>query len=188
VLAWVHLTNARIALSERHLSEAKTKAQAALDLAGAQIKELEVQAKYVIGLANAFSGANQLARKLCEEAVTKAKEVNSPRLMSSALLAFAEILILANDGPAAKTSALQAQATFERAGELDSEWRAWLLAARASELAGDKSAMKEYAARADSRCEGLQQKWGKDAYDGYLQRPDIRSYRNDLAQILTRSK
>ena len=117
-----------------------------------------------------------------------AREINSPRLISSALLALAEIQVLGNDSQGALTNAQQAQQIFERAGEQDSEWRSWLISARANEVVGNKSAAKESATRADSLCAGLEQKWGKDAYGGYLQRPDIQNYRRDLSQLLARSK
>jgi eukaryotic-like serine/threonine-protein kinase len=188
VLAWVHLANSQMALSERRFAEAKARGQQALDQAGTQYPDVALQAKYCIGLAHAFSGAPQPARKLCEEAVASAKQLNSPRALSSALLALAEVSLLGNDAPAALSTALQAQAMFARSGEQDSEWRAWLMAARASQLAGDKSATQDYASRADGLCAGLQQKWGMEAYDGYLRRPDIQNYRKQLAVILTRSK
>jgi hypothetical protein len=188
VLAFVHLTESQMALSGRRFPEARAKAQQAMDLAGTEVRDLAAQAKYTIGLAQALSGGAQPARKLCEEAVALSREENSPRLVSSALLALAEVLLLGNDGAGALATALEAQAIFARSGQQDSEWRALLIAARASELAGNKSAMKDYASRADSLCAGLQQKWGAEAYDGYLRRPDIQAYRKDLAQILSRSK
>lgn len=117
-----------------------------------------------------------------------AKEVKSPRLLSSALLALAEVLLLGNDAPRALATALEAQAMFAHAGQQDSEWRVLLIAARASQLAGNKSAMQDYASRADGLCAGLQQKWGAEAYDGYLRRSDIETYRRQIDQILSRSK
>lgn len=188
VLAWVQLANSQMALSERRFAEAKTKGQQSLQLAGTQYPDVVLQAKFTIGLAQALSGAPQPARRLCEEAVATAKDLNTPRLISSSLLALAEVLLLGNDAPGALATALQAQPMFARAGQQDSEWRALLIAARASQLEGNKSTTQEYASRADSRCAGLQQKWGADAYDGYLRRPDIQAYRKQIAQILTRSK
>lgn len=188
VPAWVHLVNSQMALSERQFAEAKAKGQQSLNLAGTQYPDVVVQAKIAIGLAQALSGAPQPARRLCEEAVATAKTLNNPRLISSSLLALAEALLLGNDAPRALEAALQAQAMFAQAGQQDSEWRAWLIAARASQLEGNQSTMQEYASRADSQCAALQQKWGAEAYDGYLRRPDIQAYRKQIAQILTRSK
>lgn len=184
VLAWVHLTNAKIALSERRYDDAKKKSQLALDVSAAQFPDVTLQAKYCMGRAEAFLGQPQLGRKLGDEAVALAKKANSPQLISSALLALAEIMLTGNDAKGALENSLAAKDIFVRFGQQDSEWRALLFAARASELAGDKSAALEYGKQADSLCAGLEQKWGAEAYAGYLRRPDIQTYRNQLAQIL----
>jgi len=188
LLAWVHLTNARMAMSERRYDEAKKKSQLALEVSGSQIPDVTLQAKYDLGRAESFSGAAQVGRKLCEEAVTLARKSNSPQLISSALLALAEVMLIGNDAKGALENSLEAKNIFARFGQQDSEWRALLIAARADELAGDKSAARDYASQADSRCAGLEQKWGKEAYAGYLRRPDIQNYRNQIAQILKLSK
>lgn len=183
-LAWVHETRAEMALSERNYSEAKKDAQLALDVSASQFPAATLQAKYCMGRAEAFSGAPQVGRKSCEEAVLMAKKINSPQLISGALLALAEVLLIANDSKGALESALEAQKILARSGQNDSEWRALLIAARATDLAGNKSAARDYASQADSLCAGLEQKWGKEAYEGYLRRPDIQNYRNQVAQIL----
>jgi tetratricopeptide (TPR) repeat protein len=187
-LAWVHLTRAQMALSERNYPEAKKSAQLALDVSASQFPDVTLQAKYCIGRAEAFSGPPQVGRKLCEEAVAMAKKVNDPRLISAALLALAEVLLIANDSKGALESALEAQKILARSGQHDSEWRALLIAARASDLMGNRSAARDYASQADSLCAGLEQKWGKEAYESYLRRPDIQNYRNQGAQILRVSK
>ena len=188
LLAWVHLTNARMALSERRYDEAKKKSQLALEVSGSQIPDVTLQAKYCLGRAEAFSGAPQVGRKLCEEAVTLARKSNSPQLISSALLALAEVMLIGNDAKGALENSLEAKNIFARFGQQDSEWRALLIAARADQLAGDKSAAKENGLQADTLCAGLEQKWGKEAFAAYLRRPDIQNYRNQTAQILKLSK
>ena len=117
-----------------------------------------------------------------------AKEVKSPRLLSSALLALAEVLLLANDAQVALTTALQAQAMFASAGQQDSEWRALLIAALASQAAGNSSATQDYASRASSQRAGLQNRWGAESYDSYSRRPDIQMYLKQLAQLPVRSR
>ena len=184
VLAWVHLTNAQIALSEGRNDEAKKKSQLALEVSASQFPDVTLQAKYSMGRAEALSGAPQVGRKLCEEAVAMAKKTNTPQLISSALLALAEVMLIGKEAKSALENSLEAQKSFARSGQQDSEWRALLIAARASQLAGDKVAARDYASKADSQCAGLEQKWGKDAYASYLRRPDIQTYRNQIAQIL----
>src|SRR5258708_21306348 len=113
-----------------------------------------------MGRAEAFSGAAQAGRKSCEEAVAMAKKVNSPQLISSALVALAEVLLIANDSKGALENALEAQKMLARSGQQDSEWRALLIAARASDLMGNKSTAHENATQADILCAGLARKWG----------------------------
>ena len=188
VLAWVHLTNSLMALSERRFADADARGRQALELAGTQYKDVALQAKYSMALAQASSGAPQPAKRLCEEAIAIAQEMNRPRLVSSARLAMAEVLLLGNDAEGAKTNALQAQAMFAQSAQHDSEWRAWVIAARASGLTSDRSMAMDYASRADALCSGLKQTWGVEAYESYLRRPDIRTYRKQISQILAHSK
>src|SRR5205814_10183104 len=91
-------------------------------------------------------------------------------LVTAAQLALAEMMLLNKDTAALQT-ALEAQKMFGQAGQKDSEWRALLIAGRASDQAGDKSATQSYVTRANQACNELQQKWGADAYGSYLRRP-----------------
>jgi eukaryotic-like serine/threonine-protein kinase len=188
VIAWVHLIRARLALSERNYAEAKKGAQLALETSDSKYPDVSLQAQYTLGLAQALSGAPQAGQKLCEQALESANKLKSRPLITSAQLALAEIFLLEKNADAALKTALEAHAIFAQSGQKDSEWRALLIAARASELAGNKSAAQDYAARADKACNELPQKWGAENYESYLRRPDIQSYRNQLAQLLTSSK
>jgi len=182
VLAWVHLIRGQIALSQTQYSEAKKEAQAALDLSE-KFPDVALQAKATIGLATALSGSAAEGRKLCEEAVTIAQGLKSRSLITSAQLALAQAMLLNKDAPAAIQTATEAQKIFGQSGQKDSEWRALLIAARASDAAGDKSAARDYAARADAACNALSQMWGADSYASYLRRPDIQMYRKQLTQL-----
>ncbi|HJQ71501.1 MAG TPA: tetratricopeptide repeat protein [Blastocatellia bacterium] len=186
--AWVHLIYAQIALSERKFAEARKKGQQALELSATQFKDVAIQAKYCVGLAEALSGAARPAIQACQEAVAVAREIKSPRLVSSALLALAEVMLEANDAAGALRAALEAQEMFARAGRQDSEWRALLVAARASQAAGNAPQASDYAARADGLLSTLQQSWDAEAFGGYARRPDIESYRNQLGQLLRPNK
>ncbi len=182
VQAWVHLIRGRMALSQSQYGEAKKEGQLALDLSE-KFPDVALQAKYTMGLAAALSGSAPQGRTSCEEALAMAQKAKSRALINNAELVLAEVLLLGKDGGAALQNALAAQKVFAQSGQKDSEWRALLIAARASELAGDKSAAQDYAARADAACATLQQTWGDDAYRGYLRRPDIQTYRQQLAQL-----
>ena len=135
-----------------------------------------------MGLAQALSGSAQEGRKLCDEALAAAQTLKSRPLITAAQLALAEVMLL-NKETAALQTALDAQKIFGQSGQKDSEWRALLIAGRASDQAGDKSATQNYVTRANQACNELQQKWGADAYESYLRRPDIHMYRRQLAQL-----
>jgi len=182
VLVWVPLIRARMALSQNQYAEAKKQAQLALDLSE-KIPDTTVHAKQTMCLAEAFSGSASQGKKLCEEALAAAQALKSRSLISSAQLALAEAMLL-NKEAAALQTALEAQKMFAQSGQKDSEWRALLIAARASDLAGNKSAASDYATRADGACNALSQVWGAEAYQSYLRRPDIQSYRKQVAQLL----
>jgi len=188
LLALVHLGQSQMALSEGRFPDAKREGQKAMQLAAKQYKDIDINAKFSIGLAEALSGAPQPAKLLCQEAAAMARESGLPRIISSAQLALAEVLVLAKDAEGALRAALDAQRLCARFGQQDSEWRALLFAARASQLAGDLPAAQTYASRAQTLSDGLRERWGADAYEGYLRRPDIQNYRNQIDQILSRSK
>ncbi len=182
VLAWVYLLRAQMALSQGQYPEARKEAQSAQDLSE-NFPDLMLQAKYTMGLAAARSGSAPEGRKLCEAALAIAQGLKSKPLITNAQLALAEASLLDKDTAAAIQTATEAQKIFGQSGQKDSEWRALLIAARASDIAGDKSAAVDYASRADAACNALQQMWGADSYETYLRRPDIQMYRKQLAQI-----
>ncbi|PYS75152.1 MAG: hypothetical protein DMF73_01605 [Acidobacteria bacterium] len=187
VLAWVHVIRARMEVSQGQYADAKKEAQLALD-ASDKFPDVALQAKYSMGLAQAYSGSAKEGRKLCDEALAMAQTLKSRPLVTSAQLALAEVMLLNKDPAAALQTALEAEKIFGQSGQKDSEWRALLIAARASDMASDKSAAHDYAARADKACNELQEKWGAEAFQSYLRRPDIQMYRKQLAQFLTSEK
>ncbi|MEP7270385.1 MAG: tetratricopeptide repeat protein [Acidobacteriota bacterium] len=187
-LAWVEVTRSQIALSEGRLGEAKAKAQISLELAGTQYADIALQAKQTIGLAQAFSGSAQQARKSCEEAVATARQLKSPRTISTALLVLAEVLLRARDVEGALKNAIEAQRMFAPAGQLDSEWRSLLIAALAGDQMTDKATALQYATKAKAQREALATRWGAEADNGYSSRPDIKTYLKQLDQLLARSK
>ncbi len=62
----------------------------------------------------------------------------------------------------------------------ESEWRAWLLASVASQRLNDNDKAREQLAQAKAVLLQLQQKWGAEAFQKYLTRPDIQVYYNQL--------
>lgn len=173
VLAEISLHYAEIALSERNFTDAAKESQLALGLAENQSAEISVQAKAVLGLALASSNDPSGGRKTCEEAVKMAEGAGDEALLSRAKLALAEVLLESKDVQGALTNALEAQARFKSGGQLESEWRAWVVAARASRLKGDVQAASSELARASEALAQLRQRWGEEAFDSYSKREDI---------------
>jgi hypothetical protein len=86
------------------------------------------------------------------------------------------------DAQGALTNALSAQESFHRGGQLESEWRAWAIASRASHLKGDKRAAADQLAQAKDIFSQLRQKWGEEVFTSYLSRPDIQFSHKPLGE------
>ena len=183
LLPVIHLSYARMALSERNFREARISGKRALDSAGSQ-QDIAIEAKYIRGLADLLSGAKPEGRRQCEEAMAAAAQASNPHLRSGAQLALAQALLETGDAGRALEMALEAQTSFARTGQQDSEWRALLIAASASRSTGNQAKAKEYATRAAAVLLAIQQGWGDAAYDKYLQRPDIQYLRKQLDESL----
>jgi tetratricopeptide (TPR) repeat protein/tRNA A-37 threonylcarbamoyl transferase component Bud32 len=182
LLALIFQSDAGLLLSQRLFPAAREKSQQALNLAGAQFKETAIEAKRISGLAAAFSGAVREGKQSCEEALALAGSANNPWLLSKTQLSLSEVRLAGGDAEGALALALQSQESFARAGQQASEWRAWLVAARASRVRHDEMKAREYAARSADMLASLEKRWGNDAFNGYLSRPDVQYFRKQLAE------
>ena len=183
-LAYVDLVGAQMALSLGNRAEAKARAAGALELAERDYKDTALQARQTLALAEAMSGAPKKAVALAEAAVSAARELKLPRLLSTALLTSAEVRIAAGDGRGALADAEAARKLFTPAAQLESEWRGWLASARSMRLVGDSSIAYDYAVRAETSRAALQTRWGDDNYRGYMRRPDVQGRLKQLEQLL----
>ncbi|HEY2975354.1 MAG TPA: tetratricopeptide repeat protein [Pyrinomonadaceae bacterium] len=179
-----HLAMARLALSERNFPEAAAKAQQAITLAGTQQNDLAIPATFTLGLARAFAGAASAGQLKCRQAVEMARQSGDPGLLSEALLSLAEAMIENGNSVGALENALESETLFARSGKADREWLALLIAARASRSAGDSQKASEYSSDAKALLAALQQKWGNDNYNSYLNRPDVKFSRKQLSEFI----
>lgn len=180
LLPVLHVIDAEIFLSQRRLGEARTKGDEALQLAGKDYTDAAIEANAIIGLSKALSGGGKDAQATCEEAVKLATGLGDVHLLSYALLAQAETALKTNSAELARTLALQAQGRFASGGQLESEWRAWLIAAQASQLLGEKNKADDQFTLARNARSRLEQQWGTEAFNTYLSRPDIQAYDKEL--------
>jgi tetratricopeptide (TPR) repeat protein len=182
MVAWFRLAGARIALSERNWPEAEAKAQQAM-VGANEFKDVAIEAAHIRGLARVFSGRIREGKIDCEQALKTAGETVEPALRANALLALSQAYLQSGDNAGALKAALESQEMFSHLGALDHEWLALLIAARACQSAGhSQTAMSiEYARRAEHLLEALQQRWGAENYNSYLNRPDIQFYRKWLS-------
>lgn len=184
VLAEVPLHYAEIELSEGHYKEARARSQQALELAGTQYDSVAVQAKYTLGVAEALSGTTREGKQTCEEALAMATQAGDAALLSRALLSLAEASFASNDADGAITNALRAEERFTRAGQLESAWRAWLTAARASRRKKDEPAALDQLNHAREIFSKLRQRWGEEVFGKYLARPDIQVSHKELGEVV----
>ncbi|HEY6659630.1 MAG TPA: tetratricopeptide repeat protein [Pyrinomonadaceae bacterium] len=171
----LHLINAEMSLSKNELAQATAAANAAIKTGGVK-SDVAIQAQYVLALIKAASGAGKEAQKLCEEAIKVASNAGDFGLHSRALLAGAETALKGNDPKTALTLATQAQERFARGEQLESQWRAWHIASRASQQLGDPTKAEEQMRNAQNVRSKLEQQWGADAFKQYASRPDIQVF------------
>lgn len=184
LLAHIHLTSSLLELSDGHLAESRVKSRKALEIAGNNYVDVAIQAKQTLAEIQARSGAGRAARILSTDAINMANGTADPQLIYGALLASAEAMLANNEAQAALEVALRVQQSFARYRKQDSEWRAWLIAAQASQRLGKNSVAREYALNANARLTDLEQRWGSEAYSSYVARPDRAQLRNELYSLL----
>jgi tetratricopeptide (TPR) repeat protein len=176
---------AEMALSQRQFAEARTRATQALALAGTEFEDSATEAMRVQGLAQALGGAARQGQERCAEAVERATRSGDPWLLSETQLALAEAMLENRDAQGALPLAQQALESFQHSDQIDSEWRAMLVLARAARLAGDGEEAQRQSMNSFEVLASLQQKWGAESYRSYLTRADVQYYVKQLKELST---
>jgi tetratricopeptide (TPR) repeat protein len=179
----LRLAEAQIALGSRNFAEARAKSEQAVALVSAQDKKTLANAKLLEGLAQVYSGAGAAGAQTCRAALDAAKEIGDSTLFSAAQLAYAEALLASGDAQGAQTNAIEAQESFARSGQRESEWRAWLVAARAAARAGKQEAARDYASRSAVALDELKRAWGDEVFNTYQTRPDVQLWHKQLNDL-----
>jgi len=169
-------------LSQRQFAVAVASSRRLLSQAGVG-SETAAEAGSVLGLALASTGAGREGVASTTKAMALAAKSGKPALVADTALAQAEALLAAGDARQALDTALEAQPGLARTGRQETEWRCWLLAARAAATLGAAAKSREYAQQASNLLATLEQKWHSDSYSTYLARPDIQYARSQLARL-----
>jgi hypothetical protein len=177
-----NLALGRTALSQRQFSEAIMRGEKATQLAG-PLKRYSAASNFISGLAQVLSGSAAGQAK-CELGVSEARASGDPWLLAEALLMFAEARLQAGDSAAAQSAATEAEGIAKRLESADTQVMACLLLARASRASNDSQKARDYATQANTLLSTLEQAWGHDDYNSYLNRPDIQFSRTQVNQIL----
>lgn len=182
--AWIHFYTARMLISERKFSEAAIECQQALKL-GSEFKDIVIQAKSSLGLAQVFLRQKALGVQNCEEAEKLALANNNPRILASARLALAEALLQLGNPARVLEKAEQAKQDIDLLKEQDSAWRVRAIQAQALQVKGEMQIARANASEAMQLLTKLQQLWGKEALARFFDRPDVLHFQKQLEQILS---
>jgi len=180
--ARANLVRSQVALTEGNIAEARSAAEQSLKLSGTKVNHTAVEAKCHLGLVQARSGAASAGSASSAQAVEWAKQLNDEHLLSLTMLAHAETLLENGQAKEALAEALQAQTRFKQAGQQESEWQAWFIAGRASLKLSDHADARERFDRSLATLSSLEQTWGSEAFNTYINRPDVRTWRKELEQ------
>jgi tetratricopeptide (TPR) repeat protein len=175
LLPELQLIRAELSFSEGNLGEATAAASEAVKTAPAS-SDVLIESKSFFALLKGASGAKQAAKQLCDEAMAVSSNSGNSGLYSVALLRCSEAALKTNDPQTAQALATQAQERLARGEQRESEWRAWAIAARATEQLADKTKAEEMSRNAVFVRSKLEQLWGPDTFKQYTARPDIQVY------------
>jgi serine/threonine protein kinase/tetratricopeptide (TPR) repeat protein len=180
----LNIFSAEMELSRRNFALAREHILRAPGAGQSEDKEAVIESRRLLGLIAALAGENRdEGVRLCKESLDLAVATNHPRLISRSQFSLAEAMLAGGNPELALETALQAHATFSRSKQLDSEWRALLLLARASEQVGDSAKKLEYLSKAKDVLSNLEQSWGGEIYKSYSTRPDIAASIKLLAKL-----
>jgi tetratricopeptide (TPR) repeat protein len=177
--AWAYLIRAQMALSGRDFAQAKAKGREALAVMTGNNRSTNTEAsiKSTLCLTEVLSGS-LAGLKLCQEAVALVSSADHADAETN--LALAEALLENHKSKEALEAALIAQKEFANRHRDESEWQAWLIAARASQQLHDGPSSQQQCSRARALLDGLQSKWRGEGFDSYTARADVRLRREQM--------
>ncbi|HEY8563447.1 MAG TPA: protein kinase [Pyrinomonadaceae bacterium] len=169
-----HLINAQIALSRQNFTEAVKEAQQVKVSKSAS--DAFVADKVICLAQTGFNSKGLEGVQSCHKALQYAESTKNSRTINIAKLALAEAYLNTGSFQESLDLALQTKDYFVNANQFASGWRAWLIAALASQKKGDQQNAKDYSAKALETLFKLRENWGAEHFNVYLAKPDVQSY------------
>ena len=163
LLTRVAAARANMALYEGHASEAVRLAQQTLSAAAAQGPVMKADLEATLGLALVASRNKREGLHICEHSMEELSTLEAPRALFEVRVAVFEARMA--NGDAEGTLKLFGAIEPELERHPETRWRVLEIASRAD---------PRYAAGARKAIEQLKGLWGNEAYQTYIQRPDIR--------------
>jgi len=177
---FIHLQQAEMALSEGRFDIARIEAERSLKLADTGETEIVLLARLALSGAFVAKNRGREGQAVAKEALKLASDAKMPYYFWRARLS---VTAAEDNASRMLEGAQQAQAEFARTGQQESEWRAWLLIARAARRTGDAAQSRNAAARAATLLKQLEQQWGAQIFSKYLARPDVTAARKEIEQM-----
>jgi tetratricopeptide (TPR) repeat protein len=178
------LFEAQKALSQLQAKVALAKSRQVIAHSNSQLSDIQIKAKRIICIARVISGTPRAGVSYCRDAVALAEKDAEKRLLLDARLAMAQAELASGAAEEAGKIALQVQADFQRLGQLESEWRAGLLAALANQRLGKRRLAYDQASQADMILTTLRSKMGENHFATYRLRPDIKQQHEQLNELI----
>jgi serine/threonine protein kinase/cytochrome c-type biogenesis protein CcmH/NrfG len=181
LLGYIQLANAQIALSEQNFTQAIKYSE---QISSKTDPALAFESYRVIGLAQSkLNAKSSEGIQNCIKALKYATSTKDPRTINIAKLALAEAYLNMGNYSDALETALQAKDFFVTAKQQESGWRAWLMAARASQQNGDQVNTRKYASKALEILSTLQIDWGDEYFKIYLAKPNVNLYFSQAEEL-----
>ena len=182
--AKMHLLNAEIALSQRDFTTAIKESEPAL---ASKDSSLSIKANQITGRARTLlNSRSSEGIQNCMNALRQSISTNDTRKINTAKLILAEAYFNTGDYSNALETSLQAKDYFVNSNQMESGWRVWLIAGKASKQIGDYENAAKYGKLALEMLSQLQNDWGTEYFHVYMGKPDINLYFKE-AEILAKS-
>lgn len=164
---------AELLLLRGRFREALAAGQRAIDRADHKDEELIRRAELAVARAQLGLGRALDAAQLAASVRAAAMGWKQPSMPAAAGAVIAAAQLEMGEPGAARESAREAIAEFERAGQRNSLWRAVLVSARASAALNDWEAARSDSARAARVLEEMTSTWSEEHARGYRGRADV---------------